>query len=124
MPRKEFSVAVRRAAWERAGGRCEGTLIHWDNGTSERCGAPIDIGNFHYDHIVPTWMSDDASLANCQVLCTACHKTKTKQDVKNIAKVKRIQKKQAGLRKPRGRALAGTKRSGWKRKIDGRVERR
>ena len=89
-----------------------------------RCNAPVDLGGFHYDHIVPTWMSDDCGVENGQLLCIFCHRTKTKQDIKNIAKVKRIQKKRAGLRKPRGRPLPGTKRSGIKRKVNGQVVRR
>jgi len=118
MPRKEFSAAVRRAAWERANGMCEAI---W---SGRRCNFPVHIGCFIYEHLNPVWMCDDASLENCAVYCLACAKAKTKTDIKNIAKVKRIQKKRAGLRKPRGRPLPGTKRSGIKRKVNGQVVRR
>ena len=125
MPRREFSAKTKAAAWERANGMCEGLIVterSWP--TPVRCNAPVDIGCFHYDHIDPVWISGSNSLTNCMVLCVPCHKLKTKTDVKNIAKVKRIHKKAAGTKKPRGRALAGTKRSGLRKKMSGEVMRR
>ena len=126
-PRREFSSVTKRLAWARANGRCEG-IIHDPFCNNEpynyRCNAPIDLGEFHYDHIDPDWFSKDNELENCQVLCKQCHDAKTKRDVKNIAKSKRIQAKRIKARKPRARPMPGTKRSGWKRRIDGTVERR
>lgn len=118
-PREEFSAPVRRAAWERANGRCEGIFFG-----CVRCSAPIDLGGFHYDHIIPYWTCRDSTLENCQVLCRDCHKRKTVGDVKNIAKSKRIQDKRIRARTPRGRPMAGTKRSGLRKRMDGTVERR
>ena len=129
-PRREFSAKTKTAAWERAGGQCEGTIIEIHNGYngrqpfSRRCNAPVDIGCFHYDHIDPDWFSKDNELENCQVLCRTCHAAKTKKDVKNIAKAKRIIAKRTKTKKPRGRPLPGTKRSGWKKGVGGKVERR
>lgn len=122
-PRREFSAATRRAAWARANGACEGTLTE-SPFHRYRCNAPIDLGNFHYDHISPDWYSKDNELENCQVLCRVCHSAKTRRDVKDIAKSKRIIDKRIKARKPRGRPLMGTKRSGWKRKVNGEVVRR
>ena len=122
MPRRECSAATRRAAWDRANGRCEGMVEGLFGDV--RCSAPIDLGEFHYDHINPEWLSFDNDLANCQVLCRECHRIKTKGDVKTIAKVKRIQDKRIKARRPRGRPMMGTKRSGFRKRMDGRVERR
>ena len=122
MPRREFSAKTRRAAWERANGMCEGMV---DMGYAVvRCLAPVDTGNFHYDHLDPDWYSKDNELENCAVLCVVCHKAKTKTDVKNIAKSKRIIDKRIKARTPKGRPIPGTKRSGWKRKMNGEVVRR
>ncbi len=77
-PRKEFSARTKRQAWARANGFCQ------------ICMLPLGRGNFHYDHIDPDWFSKGNELENCQVLCHACHDIKTKRDIKNIAKSKRI----------------------------------
>ena len=55
MMRREFSVAVRRKAFERAGYRCE------------RCGARYPLELHHIGGHV------DRSLFNAQVLCIPCH---------------------------------------------------
>jgi hypothetical protein len=135
MPRKEFSAKTKRLAWARANGMCEcvvdaktdqpilTSLLNY-RGSWKRCCAPIDLGCFIYEHVNAVWMSDDNSLENCAVYCLPCAKFKTKSDRKRIDKVKRILKKRAGLRKPRGRALPGTKRSGLKRKFGGKIVHR
>lgn len=91
MTRREFSKQVKRQAFERSGGYCEG----------ENCGAFLTAGKFAYDHIIPDAMGGEPTLHNCAVLCNACHGEKTgKQDMPRIAKVKRIQDREKGIRKP------------------------
>jgi 5-methylcytosine-specific restriction enzyme A len=92
-PRREFSKKTKRLAWDRCEGRCEGML------PDGRCNAPLDLGCFHYDHIDPDWFSKDNELANCAVICRPCHTAKTADDVADIAKSKRIQDRQKGIRK-------------------------
>ena len=58
MIRREFSKAVQRAALARADGRCEGVLTD-----DSRCPCALQVGRFHYDHIVPAALTEDASLA-------------------------------------------------------------
>lgn len=120
-PRREFSRATKRAAWERANGRCEGNIAY--QFVDIRCGAPIDIGNFHYDHIDPEWYSKDSELSNCQVLCTACHKAKTARDMANIAKSKRIRDKRIKALVSK-RPMPGSRRSHLKKRMDGTVVNR
>ena len=128
-PRREFSSITKRLAWARANGRCEG-IIHDPFCNNEpydyRCNAPIDLGEFHYDHIDPAWYNSDDTdqLSNCQVLCKQCHDAKTKRDQHFIAKTKRINDKLIKARKPRGRPMPGTKRSGLRKRMDGTVEHR
>jgi 5-methylcytosine-specific restriction protein A len=90
MSRREFSKAVKRQAFDRAGEQCEG------------CSAPLTKGKFHYDHDIPDALGGEPELWNCKVLCVACHAVKTgKKDVPAIAKTKRIQDREKGIRKPR-----------------------
>lgn len=94
--RRDFSKQVRRDAFERCGGHCEGMQM------GERCWAKLTLGKYHYDHIIPDGLGGEPTLENCAVLCVACHKDKTsKRDVPAIAKTKRIQDRQRGIRQPR-----------------------
>lgn len=119
MARREFSKAVLRAALARADGRCEGVLP--DGG---RCPCALQVGRFHYDHIVPTALTEDASLENCQVLCRPCHAAKTVVDVGVIARVRRLRDRHAGVIDPHRRPLPGGKATPFKRLIGGGVIRR
>jgi 5-methylcytosine-specific restriction enzyme A len=88
--RVEFTKAVKLAAWRRAIGRCE------------QCGCLLAGKVAHYDHINPVVFSEDASLANCQVLCVECHDQKTNgTDKPAIAKSNRVRVRHAGIRKER-----------------------
>ena len=115
--RREFSTKTKREAWERCNGMCE------MNRNGVRCGAPIDLGRFIYDHLDPDWYSKDNELENCQVICLPCNREKTAKDQGDIAKSKRIIDKRMKARKP-GRAMPGTKASGLRKRMDGTVERR
>ena len=111
--REEFSGKVKVHAFQRANGRCD------------KCTARLSVGKFHYDHIVPAAVGGAADLNNCQVLCTSCHGTKTaKVDVPAIAKSERIRRKHAGAKTTSGPPMPGSKRSGWKKPMNGPAERR
>lgn len=95
--RREFPKQVKRDAFARASGRCEGWL---PNGTI--CDAKLTVGKFHYDHVIPDAHGGEPVLANCAVICTTCHKYKTtKLDVPAIAKTKRISDEHSGIRTAR-----------------------
>lgn len=97
MSRREFSKAVKRAAFERAAGQCEGFL----SGTHERCPCKLTPGKFHYDHDLADWLGGEPTLENCVVLCIPCHHEKTAGcDIPAIAKAKRIRDRERGIRKP------------------------
>lgn len=94
--RREFSKQVKRAAFERAAGYCEGMPY------GERCQVKLTLGKYHYDHVIPDGLGGEPVIENCAVLCIACHADKTgKKDVPAIAKTKRIQDRQIGIKKPR-----------------------
>ena len=107
--RTEFSNRVKRDALKRADGKCE----------IPECGAPLSFSKYHYDHIIPDHLGGDASLDNCQVICFACHKSKTRKDVADIAKAKRRSDKHRGIR--RKSRFACSRDSKWKMKIGGGV---
>ncbi|WP_409566573.1 HNH endonuclease [Methylobacterium sp. E-065] len=92
MVRREFSKAVQRAALARADGRCEGLLTD-----GSRCPCMLQVGRFHYDHIVPAALAENVAFENCQVLCRPCHAVKTVVDVSVIARVRRVRDRHAGI---------------------------
>lgn len=89
--RREFPAKVKSDAFVRAGGRCE---IPW-------CNAKLAPGKFTYDHRIPDWMGGEPTLENCQVICRECDKEKTRKDAGNIAKSKRIIRRERNIRKQR-----------------------
>lgn len=89
--RREFSKQVKRDALKRADKKCE----------NPSCGALFGV-KFHFDHDIADGLGGEPTLENCKVLCHACHGEKTrKHDVPLIAKVKRIQDRNNGIKKPR-----------------------
>ena len=113
MARIEFTKKTKLEAWSRSGGNCEG------------CTARLYPGRFDYDHVIPTELGGPATLENCAVLCSACHRKKTGQiDIPTIAKSNRVRASHLKLKQPKGRPIPGSKRSGYKRKMDGTVVKR
>ncbi|MBB2964924.1 HNH endonuclease [Methylobacterium sp. R2-1] len=88
MSRTEFPKKVRRDAFVRAAGHCEGA----------GCGCRLTTGKFQYDHRIPDWMGGEPVLSNCQVLCTDCHKSKTKKDAADRAEAQRREDAHHGIR--------------------------
>lgn len=92
--RREFSKQVRRDAFARAKGICEGKPYG-----GERCTVKLTIGKYHYDHDIPDGLGGAPTLDNCVVLCIACHRDKTSnRDVPAIAKAKRVSDKHHGIK--------------------------
>jgi len=98
--RIEFPRKVRDATFARSGGRCEGRI----NGM--RCGSDISDGRCDYDHILPAALGGKADIANCQVLCVACHKAKTADDVRRVRKSDRQRAAHIGAKTPPKQRIA------------------
>lgn len=112
MPRRNFPRAVKIAAFERAGGRCE------------KCSAKLMVGGYHYDHVLPDGLGGMPCLDNCAVLCKACHKAKSaNHDVPTMAKADRQKASHLGAKQSRN-PMPGSRSSKWKRRMDGTVVRR
>lgn len=90
--RRQMTPARKRRIWERDEGKC------W------RCGEPVpmDGPEVRYDHRIPHWIAgDDSDDAISPSHTATCDKTKTAQDQKDIAKIKRlIRKADPETRKP------------------------
>ena len=95
--RREFSRAVRAAAFLRAEGRCENI-----DADGDRCAQKLGPGNVNYDHIIADSIGGEPTLDNCAVLCRAHHAVKTATlDTPRAAKVKRIRDKHFGMKPKR-----------------------
>lgn len=58
---RAFTPAMKRAAYERQGGRCH------------HCGEPFDISKMEAHHIIPWAKGGPTSADNCRMLCVKCH---------------------------------------------------
>jgi 5-methylcytosine-specific restriction enzyme A len=111
--RREFSKAVKIAAFQRAGGRCE------------CCTTKLTAGKFQYDHAIADGLGGEPTLENCVVLCRACHGVKTaNHDVPAIARAKRREAIHIGAKPPSRAPLPFGRKSRWKRKFDGTIVER
>ncbi len=107
MARREFSKSVKVAAFHRSGGYCED------------CGAKLFPGSVEYDHSQEDFFGGEPTLHNCRCICKTCHRSKTTASAPVMAKTRRQEAKNAGIRKPS--SMPGSRASKWKRTMDGRT---
>ena len=92
------------------------------------CGGKIQVGEaWDADHVIPQALTGDDSDDNLRPAHAACHRgveSKTSDDVRVIAKAKRVHARHIGAKAPSRNPLAGGKGSQWKRTVDGRTVRR
>ena len=95
-------------------------------GICSACSLKIEAGKaWDIDHILPLALGGANEPKNLQILCKPCHQSKTSQsDIPRIAKTKRLKARHLGARSPSNRPIPGSRRSPWKRKMDGSVVRR
>lgn len=90
MTRREFSLATKKAAKERAGDTCE-------------CGCGRPFGDHpkerpEYHHAIEAYKGGDNSLENCLCIRVDCHAAITAtESAPGAAKVRREDKRRAGL---------------------------
>lgn len=89
------------------------------------CKTPINPvhQSWHLDHVQPIAVSADDTDENLRPVHATCHIDKTRVDVTAIAKTKRIRAKHIGTAR-KAKPMAGSRRSQWKRHMDGTVSRR
>lgn len=105
--RREFSKAVKLAAYQRSGGHCE------------ICTSKLYPGRFDYHHDKEDTFGGEPTLENCVVACVACHSKITRKRAAVIAKSNRVRNREIGIKKPSTFACART--SKFKKKITGEV---
>ena len=116
MARREFPIAVRRAAVKRSGMKCEAIGADYGLARDERCYGDLGSG-FDYDHIIADSIGGEPTLENCAVVCKRCHGIKTATvDTPRAAKTKRQSDKALGIRKP-----SSLRHPTLKKTMDGRV---
>jgi hypothetical protein len=118
-----FSKEVKRAALQRSGKRCEATGPLYGKADGVRCDADLGFG-VEFDHVILWANSRDSSLENCAAVCPKCHRFKTSNhDTPKAAKTLRQRDKNDGIRTTRN-PMPGSRKSRFKRRMDGTVEQR
>lgn len=78
------------------------------------CGIHVGgAAGLEWDHIIPLAMHGDDDLSNMQPLCRGCHKAKTKVDKRHIAKGKKQERRELGIKNQSRNPLPGGRDSGW-----------
>ena len=95
------------------------------SGVCQICGWRLLPGTrWEVDHVIPLSLGGQDARDNMQVLCAACHGTKTSRvDRPALGKARRVQARHLGATRARD-VIPGSRRSPMKKKIDGKVELR
>ena len=113
MTRGHISTRERTALFLAAGGCCA------------HCRVKIQPGQrWDLDHVRPLELLGPDEPVNWQVLCAPCHRSKTADDVSRIRKAQRQQARHLGAKAPSKTPLPCGKRSPWKRRLNGKIEKR
>ena len=112
-PDTDIPPRVKIRLFERAGGRCQCC--------TRKIISPRD---WQADHIVALINGGQNRETNLQCLCSWCHLAKTRNDVAEKAYSARVKAKHIGAKPKSSRPMPGSRASGFKRKMDGTVERR
>lgn len=103
---------VLQRLWERCKGKCQG------------CGVSLAGQAWDADHIVALTNGGKNRESNLQALgVRCCHRPKTKADMKLKWQISRKIRAHTGIKRARN-PMPGSKRSPWKKRMDGTVERR
>jgi 5-methylcytosine-specific restriction endonuclease McrA len=122
--RREFPKSVRQAALLRSDQRCEAVGERYGFEPGQRCDAPLAYG-VQFDHELPDWYGGEPTLENCRAICVRCHKHATHRvDAPAMAKARRNHEKHTGTKAKSRRPMPGSRASGFRKRMDGRVERR
>lgn len=109
MARKTISTKARLSLFQKRGGVCY------------LCGGKVQVGeSWELEHRIPIAMGGEDEEANWEVAHIKCHRSKTTEDVGNIAKAKRREARHYGAKVSRS-PMAFGKKSKWKKKLDGTV---
>jgi|SRR3972149_3221009 len=97
-------------------------VLFWFGKVCQICFTPITSG-VEIDHRVALINGGRNAEANLVPVHPKCHAAKTKKDVAEKSATYRTQLHHLGIKKAR-RPMPGSKASGWRKRMDGTVERR
>lgn len=118
-----FSKSQRKELYRRAGGQCEAIGSRYGLPEGVRCMNMLG-STWHADHDLLHDSGGVTEIENGRALCLSCHGYKTaKHDIPTSAKNRRVREKATGIRRT-SNPMPGSRASGWRRKMDGTVERR
>lgn len=115
-PRKPLTDQQKAKLFLEKGGRCH---------RCKRKLGPADI--WTDEHVIALENGGTNDWSNRDITCSWCFKTKNAEDHGKAAKSRAVAVAHivpTSQRQKTGKPMPGTKRSGWKKKIDGTVERR
>lgn len=100
-------------------------LFNFHRGVCWICGQEIQVPHekWELEHIIPFDLTRDDTDENIAPAHVGCHRQKTKDDKKIIAKCNRVAAKHKGARAPKSE-MPGSKNHKLKRKINGTTVRR
>jgi hypothetical protein len=110
--RKQLSRKQRVAVFMKTDGRCY------------QCSQKLETKGWDAEHPQALELLGPSDIDALLPICKPCHKIKTADDRKAIAKCNRVRDKHIGAMPKKGRPLPGTKASGFRKRMDGTVERR
>ena len=110
--RRFLSAQARQMAWEASDGLCG------------LCGEPVALFEAEWDHRVSLVAGGSNDLANFQPVHPACHRRKSKVDVRIGAKIRRILARMTGERRARRPILGRGFDTRLSRGFDGKVRER
>ena len=112
MTRRPISTRERTALFLAAGGKCA------------HCETKIQPGQrWDLDHVRPLELLGADEPSNWQVLCAPCHRAKTAADVTRIRTAQRQQARHLGAKAPSRNPLPGSRASGIRKRMSGKVEK-
>ena len=89
------------------------------------CGEKINSVHEAWDeHVNPLWLNGDNTADNRAPAHEKCARDKTSREARQRSGVRKVAAKHLGARTPKTRPMPGSKKSPWKKKMDGTVERR
>ncbi len=113
--RRKFTPKQRAQFFAKAGGRCQ------------KCTRKLGPGDkWHLEHVQALRNGGTNDDDNVEVWCAWCKPAKDKLDATTAAKNRRVHIKHhlpTAERKKQGRAMPGTRRSGLRKRMNGKVEK-
>lgn len=94
------------------------------DGKCHICGQKLGLKGTIDEHLVPLWCGGTNDLDNRALVCVPCAKAKTKGEAAERGKVLRSRDKHLGVFKKKGRPFPGSRRSKFKKRMDGSVTER